>query len=92
MTLHFLDLKIGDFCHIMRHSWLQTGDAFTLITSEDTSQVRSIEKVLGYKIEQRKFDNFDYNRSGPPQGQNLKEHMLKAFSKPKNKRKKWKNK
>lgn len=66
----------------------QTGEAFTLITSEDSSQVKSIEKVLGYKVEQRKFDDFDYNAPGPTQTQNLKEHILKAFSKPnKNKRK-----
>ncbi len=64
----------------------QSGEAFTLITSEDSSQVRSIEKVLGYKIEQRKFDDFDYNSPGPVKTQNLKEHMLKAISKPHNKR------
>jgi len=65
----------------------QSGEAFTLITSEDTPQVRRIEKVLGYKIEQRKFDDFDYNSPGPIKSQNLKEHILKAISKPKNKRK-----
>lgn len=64
----------------------QTGEAFTLITTEDSSQVRSIEKVLGYTIEQRKFDNFDYTMPGPKQGQSLKQHMLKALSKPKDKR------
>ncbi len=66
----------------------QSGEAFTLITSEDSSQVRSIEKVLGYKIEQRKFDGFDYDQPGPIKEQNLKEHILKAISKSKNKHKK----
>lgn len=64
---------------------LQTGDAFTLITPEDTAQVRSIEKILGDKIEQRQFDDFDYNAAGNTQGQNLKEHLLKAVSKANNK-------
>jgi ATP-dependent RNA helicase RhlE len=63
----------------------QTGEAFTLITSEDTSQVRSIEKVLGYKIEQRRFDDFDYNAPAPQKTQNLREHMTRAISKPNHK-------
>ncbi len=65
----------------------QSGEAFTLITAEDSSQVRNIEKVLGYKIEQRKFVDFDYNAPGPAKTQNLKEHLLKAISKPKFKHK-----
>ena len=65
----------------------QTGEAFTLITSEDNSQVRCIEKVLGYKIEQRRFDDFDYNAPGPVKTQNLREPMLKAVSKPNNRQK-----
>ena len=36
------------------------GEAFTLITQEDQSEVRAIERVLGKKIEQHKFDDFDY--------------------------------
>jgi len=36
------------------------GEAFTLITNEDSSQVRKIERVLGYKLNQHKFDDFDY--------------------------------
>jgi len=66
----------------------QTGEAFTLITSEDNSQVRSIEKVLGYKVEQRRFEDFDYSAPGPLKTQNLKEHMVKAFSKPRNNKRK----
>jgi len=62
----------------------QTGEAFTLITDEDSSQVRSIEKVLGYKLEQCKLENFNYNAAGPSQGRNLKEHILKAVSNPRN--------
>ncbi|MEO8401924.1 MAG: DEAD/DEAH box helicase [Gammaproteobacteria bacterium] len=36
------------------------GEAFTLITQEDTLQVRKIERVLGKKLEQCKLDDFDY--------------------------------
>lgn len=65
----------------------QLGEAFTLITSDDNAQVRAIEKVLGYKIEQRKFEDFDYNAAGPAKTQNLKEHLVKAISKPSHQRK-----
>lgn len=36
------------------------GEAFTLITPEDQSEVRAIERVLGRKIEQYQFEDFDY--------------------------------
>lgn len=41
------------------------GEAFTLITQEDQSEVRAIERVLGRKIEQYKFDDFDYTKTPP---------------------------
>ena len=41
------------------------GEAFTLITQDDQSEVRAIERVLGKKIEQRKFEDFDYTRATP---------------------------
>lgn len=41
------------------------GEAFTLITKDDESQVRAIERVLGRKVEQRKFDDFDYTKAAP---------------------------
>ncbi len=41
----------------------KTGDAFTFITPEDEPQVRSIERVLGRKIERRMLEGFDYTRS-----------------------------
>ena len=41
------------------------GEAFTLITQEDQSEVRAIERVLGKKIEQRKFDDFNYAAAAP---------------------------
>lgn len=42
------------------------GEAFTLITKDDESQVKAIERVLGRKVEQRKFDDFDYTAAAPP--------------------------
>jgi ATP-dependent RNA helicase RhlE len=41
------------------------GEAFTLITSDDQSEVRAIERVQGRKIEQREFEDFDYAVSAP---------------------------
>ncbi len=44
----------------------RTGDAFTLVGSEDESLVRSIERLLGAPIERREILGFDYNRAPPP--------------------------
>ena len=41
----------------------KTGDAFTFITREDEPLVRSIECVLGEKIERCILKDFDYNKS-----------------------------
>jgi ATP-dependent RNA helicase RhlE len=43
----------------------KTGDAFTFITCEDEDIVRSIERVLGKKMEHRKINGFDYERKAP---------------------------
>lgn len=43
------------------------GDAFTLITQEDLSEVKRIERVLGKKLEQRKLEDFNYKAPGPSQ-------------------------
>lgn len=37
-----------------------TGDAFTLITSEDTQMATAIDRVLGSKVERRMIPDFDY--------------------------------
>ena len=42
-----------------------TGDAFTLITTEDKSMAHAIDRVLGARVERRKLPDFDYNRSTP---------------------------
>jgi ATP-dependent RNA helicase RhlE len=43
----------------------KTGDAFTFITAEDEPLVRSIERVIGKKIERRFLKEFDYSKSAP---------------------------
>ena len=40
----------------------KTGDAFTFITREDDAMVRSIEHVLGEKVERRTLEGFDYKK------------------------------
>jgi ATP-dependent RNA helicase RhlE len=44
---------------------LRSGDAFTLVTREDETVVRDIEKVLGVPIERRKVNGFDYRAANP---------------------------
>jgi ATP-dependent RNA helicase RhlE len=43
----------------------KTGDAFTFATREDEATVRSIERVLGEKIERRTVKSFDYKAPAP---------------------------
>jgi ATP-dependent RNA helicase RhlE len=43
----------------------KTGDAFTFVTREDEPLVKSIERVLGDKIERRFVKDFDYKKSAP---------------------------
>jgi ATP-dependent RNA helicase RhlE len=43
----------------------KTGDAFTFVSPEDEPQVRSIEGVLGRKIERRILKGFNYTKPAP---------------------------
>jgi ATP-dependent RNA helicase RhlE len=43
----------------------KTGDAFTFITREDEDIVRSIERMLGEKVERRTLKDFDYKKAAP---------------------------
>jgi ATP-dependent RNA helicase RhlE len=43
----------------------KTGDAFSLVTREDEAMVRSIEHVLGTRLERRRLSGFDYQRPAP---------------------------
>ncbi|MFW5637037.1 MAG: DEAD/DEAH box helicase [Thermodesulfobacteriota bacterium] len=52
----------------------RNGDAFTLVTREDTGMVRAIDRILGEKTERRTLPDFDYTVSphgnGGPSGRN----------------------
>ncbi len=41
----------------------RSGDAFTLVTDEDTHMVRAINAAVGASVEQRTLDDFDYGAS-----------------------------
>lgn len=43
----------------------RSGDAFTLVTADDTAVVRSIERTLGTQLERRTVDGFAYNVPAP---------------------------
>jgi ATP-dependent RNA helicase RhlE len=43
----------------------KTGDAFTLVTGEDAPMVKSIERVLGARLERRQVAGFDYDQAAP---------------------------
>lgn len=47
----------------------RSGDAFTLITDEDITMVRSIERVLGASIPSKAVDDFDYTIPAPKNNQ-----------------------
>jgi ATP-dependent RNA helicase RhlE len=43
----------------------KSGDAFTMVCSEDTIMVRTIEKKLGAALERRTVEGFDYSVAAP---------------------------
>lgn len=43
----------------------ETGEAFTFAVPDDAAMVQAIEKVLGYRIEQRSIPDFDYEGFNP---------------------------
>ncbi len=43
----------------------KTGDAFTLVTSEDTAMVGALERLLNAPLERRTLQSFDYTMSAP---------------------------
>jgi ATP-dependent RNA helicase RhlE len=43
----------------------RSGDAFTMVASDDGLMVRTIERVLGTQLEQRRVEGFDYNVPAP---------------------------
>lgn len=51
---------------------MHTGDAFTMITEEDTQMVRAIDRVMGSKVERQTLPDFNYEaaeaKTNPPAG------------------------
>ncbi len=43
----------------------KTGDAFTLVTTEDTAMVQALEQILNTKLERRMLQGFDYTMPAP---------------------------
>jgi ATP-dependent RNA helicase RhlE len=68
---HVINYDIPDTCDAYIHRIgrtgraARTGDAFTLVTGEDTAMVRGIEKVLGAPLERRSLPAFDYSVPAP---------------------------
>jgi ATP-dependent RNA helicase RhlE len=44
----------------------RTGDAFTLVTSEDNDMIRTLERIMGGPIKRETFTDFDYTVPAPP--------------------------
>ncbi len=43
----------------------RNGDAFTLVTGEDREMMRAIDRAVGFSIERRSLDDFDYGAPAP---------------------------
>jgi len=43
----------------------KAGDAFTLVTGEDTAMVRSLERLLNRPLERMTLKGFDYTKPAP---------------------------
>lgn len=43
----------------------KNGDAFTLVTTEDTAMVQALEQILNTKLERRTLQGFDYTMPAP---------------------------
>jgi ATP-dependent RNA helicase RhlE len=44
----------------------RSGDAFTLVTPDDTDMIRSLERIMGKPLVRKTFDDFDYTVAAPP--------------------------
>jgi ATP-dependent RNA helicase RhlE len=44
----------------------RTGDAFTLVTPEDDAMIRTLERILGHKLDRQTLTGFDYSPPAPP--------------------------
>jgi len=44
----------------------RTGDAFTLVTGEDTDMIRTLERIMGSPLKRETLEDFDYTAAAPP--------------------------
>ncbi len=44
----------------------RSGDAFTLVTPDDDDLIRTLEKIIGHKLERQTIKGFDYSTPTPP--------------------------
>jgi ATP-dependent RNA helicase RhlE len=44
----------------------RSGDAFTLVTPEDSEMIRALEKIMGHKLERQTIKGFNYTAPAPP--------------------------
>ena len=45
----------------------RSGDAFTLVTQDDDDMIRTLEKIMGHKLERQTIKGFNYTAPTPPQ-------------------------
>ena len=45
----------------------RSGDAFTLVTPDDSDMIRTLEKIMGHKLERQTIKGFNYSAPTPPQ-------------------------
>jgi ATP-dependent RNA helicase RhlE len=44
----------------------RTGDAFTLVTPDDSDMIRTLEKIMGKPLPRQTLPDFDYTAPAPP--------------------------
>jgi ATP-dependent RNA helicase RhlE len=44
----------------------RTGDAFTLVTGEDSDMIRILDRIMGEPIKRETLEGFDYTAAAPP--------------------------
>ena len=44
----------------------RTGDAFTLVTGEDSDMIRILERIMGSPLKREMLEGFDYTAAAPP--------------------------
>jgi len=44
----------------------RSGDAFTLVTPDDEDMIRTLEKIMGHKLERQTIKGFNYTAPAPP--------------------------